>query len=340
MLALSDRIALGHDKDAYIVAGIDIGLSDAVGVPGFRVIVGAGWAPREHDKDHDGVPDDVDQCEDIPEDRDGFEDSDGCPDIDNDQDGIIDREDACPNKAGPKSNDPKKNGCPQPDTDGDGIADEADACPKEKGEASDDPKKNGCPRAPTQPDPKKDDDGDGIPNGQDACPTQPGEPSTDPKQNGCPNPDRDGDTFPNDKDECPDAAEVFNGVKDEDGCPDEGGKPLVTVDAKLVVKLQNAIKWTGTPEEPALDPSSLPTVRAIALELNKHRDWTLAVAARPNGTDAKATSDALSRALAVVNVLTTLTHRDGAAETVGWDAVKNQPTAASGIGFLIFAAVG
>jgi OOP family OmpA-OmpF porin len=316
MLALSDRIALGRDKDAYIVAGVDIGLSDAVGVPGIRAIVGAGWAPREHDKDHDGVPDDVDQCEDIPEDRDGFEDSDGCPDIDNDQDGIVDREDACPNVPGPKSSDPKLNGCPHEE-------------PKPE------PPK---PIEPPPPDPNKDDDGDGVPNGEDACPSQPGEPSTDPKLNGCPNPDRDGDTYLNDQDECPDAAEVFNGVKDEDGCPDEGGKPLVTIDAKLVVKLQNAIKLGGTADAPAVDPTSMPTLRALALELNKHRDWTLAVAARPSGTDAKAQSDALSRALAVVNALTTLTRRDGAAETVGWDAVKNQPTAASGIGLLLFAA--
>ena len=244
MLALSDRIALGKDKDAFVTAGIDIGLSDAVGVPGFRFVAGVGWAPREHDKDHDGVPDNVDQCEDIPEDRDGFEDSDGCPDIDNDNDGIIDREDACPNVAGPKSSDPKKNGCPQADADGDGIPDDADACPKEKGQPSDDPKRNGCPKSdvPPPPDPTKDDDGDGIANAQDACPNVAGEPSTDPKFNGCPNPDRDGDTFLNEQDECPDAAEVFNGVKDEDGCPDEGGKALVAIDARLVVKLANAIK--------------------------------------------------------------------------------------------------
>lgn len=314
-LALSDRIALGKDKDAFVTAGIDIGLSDAVGVPGFRVVAGIGWAPREHDKDHDGVPDNVDQCEDIPEDRDGFEDSDGCPDIDNDQDGIIDREDACPNVPGPKSDDPKLNGCPH----------EVKVEPPTHVE-------------PPPPDPNKDDDGDGIPNGQDACPTVAGEPSTDPKYNGCPNPDRDGDTYLNDQDECPDAAEVFNGIKDEDGCPDEGGKPLVTIDAKLVVKLANPIKVTGPDDAPVVDPASMMTLRALALELNKHRDWTLAVAAKPAGVEAAQHAAALFRALAVVNTLTKLTLRDGAAETVGWDAVKTQPTAASGIGFLLFAA--
>jgi OmpA-OmpF porin, OOP family len=332
MLAVSDRIALGRDKDTFLMAGVDIGLDNAVGVPGVRIIIGAGWAPREHDKDHDGIPDNVDQCEDIPEDRDGFEDSDGCPDIDNDNDGIIDREDACPNVAGPRSSDPKKNGCPQPDRDGDGVPDAEDACPDQKGEPSEDRSKNGCPKVQLPPvDANKDDDGDGIPNSQDACPDLAGEPSTDPKLNGCPNPD-----------DCPDAPEVFNGVKDEDGCPDDGGKPLVTVaqaDAShLVLKLQTPIKMSGPPDAPAVDPSSMMTLRALALELNKHRDWVLAVAAKPANTDTASQASALARSLAVVHALTLLTRRDGAAETVGWDAVKNQPTAPSGIGMMLFAA--
>ena len=33
----------------------------------------------ETDFDEDGVPDDTDQCPDQPEDLDGFEDEDGCP---------------------------------------------------------------------------------------------------------------------------------------------------------------------------------------------------------------------------------------------------------------------
>ena len=42
------------------------------------------------DRDGDGIPDDIDQCPDVPEDKDGFEDQDGCPDYDNDKDGICD----------------------------------------------------------------------------------------------------------------------------------------------------------------------------------------------------------------------------------------------------------
>ncbi|MEZ4462112.1 MAG: hypothetical protein R3E66_20805 [bacterium] len=48
------------------------------------------------DADGDGIPDDADNCPQEPEDRDGFEDADGCPDPDNDQDGIPDNDDVCP----------------------------------------------------------------------------------------------------------------------------------------------------------------------------------------------------------------------------------------------------
>jgi OmpA-OmpF porin, OOP family len=112
LLALSDRIELGHLRDAYVLVGGDVGLADAVGVPTFRGIVSMGWGPRNHDRDHDGVPDDVDQCPSIAEDKDGFEDNDGCPDMDDDDDGIPDELDACPRVKGVPNADPKKNGCP------------------------------------------------------------------------------------------------------------------------------------------------------------------------------------------------------------------------------------
>ena len=112
LLALSERVLWGHYKDGFVLAGADLGLDRAVGVPSVRLTVGVGWAFRNHDQDGDGVADDLDQCPQIAEDRDGFEDADGCPEVDNDDDGIIDAEDACPNVAGPPSVDPRKNGCP------------------------------------------------------------------------------------------------------------------------------------------------------------------------------------------------------------------------------------
>jgi outer membrane protein OmpA-like peptidoglycan-associated protein len=65
--------------------------------------------PIPVDTDGDGIPDAVDKCPNDPEDKDGFEDEDGCPDLDNDQDGIPDKTDQCPNEPGP----PEENGCPK-----------------------------------------------------------------------------------------------------------------------------------------------------------------------------------------------------------------------------------
>ena len=52
------------------------------------------------DVDKDGIADAYDLCYDRAEDRDGFEDDDGCPDLDNDQDGTPDDKDPCPNVPG------------------------------------------------------------------------------------------------------------------------------------------------------------------------------------------------------------------------------------------------
>jgi hypothetical protein len=362
MLTASDRIDLGHYRDAFVLVGADLGLSSAVGVPAIRGVLSFGWAPHEHDMDHDGVKDDVDGCPEIPEDKDGVEDADGCPEIDNDDDGIIDKEDACPNVKGVASKDPRKNGCPISDADGDGIEDVVDACPNEKGVRDPDPKKNGCPvrdqdsdgipddqdKCPSQAEdkdgfqdadgcPDPDNDNDGISDRDDACPNEKGEPSSDPARNGCPSKDRDGDTFENDVDKCPDQAETWNGVQDDDGCPDEGGKPLVTIDEKKnEVRVAAAIKLT----KDGVDKASLPTLRALATELNKHKGWTLAIGVRPTGdpTSLQAQSDSLAKSFQVVRALSNLSYRDGVAESIAWDAVKNKPGSESGMAFLLLVA--
>ena len=48
------------------------------------------------DEDGDGVPDAFDLCATRPEDLDGYEDEDGCAEVDNDGDGILDAEDKAP----------------------------------------------------------------------------------------------------------------------------------------------------------------------------------------------------------------------------------------------------
>jgi outer membrane protein OmpA-like peptidoglycan-associated protein len=75
------------------------------------------------DRDGDGIPDDIDQCPDVPEDKDGFEDQDGCPDYDNDKDGIYDTQDKCPNDPEDRDGFQDEDGCPDPDNDKDGICD-------------------------------------------------------------------------------------------------------------------------------------------------------------------------------------------------------------------------
>jgi OmpA-OmpF porin, OOP family len=132
-------------KDFSILAGVETALDKGIGNPLFRGVLSVGWAPREHDMDHDGIPDDVDQCPELPEDHDGFQDADGCPDGDNDDDGIPDVVDRCPNVPEDMDGFQDEDGCPDPDNDGDGILDKDDACPNEPGPRSADPKRNGCP---------------------------------------------------------------------------------------------------------------------------------------------------------------------------------------------------
>ena len=63
------------------------------------------------DNDLDGILDLNDRCINDPEDPDGFQDEDGCPDTDNDNDTFLDVDDPCPNEAGPADADPP--GCPR-----------------------------------------------------------------------------------------------------------------------------------------------------------------------------------------------------------------------------------
>ena len=64
------------------------------------------------DRDGDGIKDSMDKCPDDPEDRDGFEDEDGCPDPDNGRDGILDRDDKCPNQPEVFNGVTDDDGCP------------------------------------------------------------------------------------------------------------------------------------------------------------------------------------------------------------------------------------
>ncbi|HRG95083.1 MAG TPA: hypothetical protein PLR99_02470, partial [Polyangiaceae bacterium] len=351
MLALSDRVELGRQRDLYVVAGVDLGLGSAIGVPSFRGLVQLGWSPRTHDEDGDGIPDDVDQCRQIPEDRDGFEDSDGCPEIDDDDDGVVDKEDACPRVAGVESPDPRRNGCPVADRDKDGVPDDVDRCPSLRGVPSSEPEKNGCPLVDTDgdgvpddvdrcPDQKEDRDGfedddgcpdpdndkDGIPDAADMCPLEPGVSKANAARNGCPAVDRDHDTFDDeDGDKCPGEPETWNGVSDDDGCADEGGKPLLVVDEKArTLRAASPVAFVApapgvTGGHTALDPKSEGALRAIAALLKQHPGWSIGVASRPKGGSSAASEEAMGRALAIESAIAAHGPPDGSVETVAWD---------------------
>ena len=100
---------------------------------------------KVHDRDGDGIPDELDKCPDDPEDFDGFEDEDGCPDLDNDKDGIPDKVDLCPNDPEDFDGFEDQDGCPDLDNDHDRIPDKLDKCPNEPETYNGFEDEDGCP---------------------------------------------------------------------------------------------------------------------------------------------------------------------------------------------------
>jgi OOP family OmpA-OmpF porin len=162
---------------------------------------------EEVDGDSDGIPDVKDRCIEQPEDKDGFEDEDGCPDMDNDADGVLDAVDRCPLQAGAAEN----QGCPEErpkDRDADGIPDLLDRCLEQPEDRDGYQDEDGCPEL--------DNDSDGLLDAADRCPEEAGPPT----QLGCPVRDRDADGLDDPADACPDEPEDKDGHEDADGCPD------------------------------------------------------------------------------------------------------------------------
>ncbi len=197
-----------------IHAGAGAGVIQGVGVPLVRGFLGVMYVHEPRDQDGDGVFDDSDQCATEAEDKDGTEDSDGCPDADDDGDTIQDSADRCPKQAEDPDGFEDTDGCPELDNDKDGVPDNNDRCP-DKPETKNGFKDNdGCPDEP-------DKDEDGVPDARDKCADQAEDTDGFDDTDGCPDPDNDGDGVPDQGDECIDQPETKNGFKDEDGCPDE-----------------------------------------------------------------------------------------------------------------------
>ena len=134
------------DIDLAITFGGGTGFMKGYGNTKFRIFAGVQYAPKVIlDADGDGILDDDDKCPFDPEDFDGFQDEDGCPDPDNDGDGIPDIKDKCPNDPEDLDGFEDEDGCPDPDNDGDGIPDELDECPNEPETFNGHDDEDGCP---------------------------------------------------------------------------------------------------------------------------------------------------------------------------------------------------
>ena len=179
------RVSLGIAAGRGLIAGI--GTPDVRGVFSLSYVPGTAELPPIHpppppkidgDADGDGIKDSVDRCPEEAEDKDMFDDTDGCPDLDNDGDGVEDSKDMCPLDAEDKDGFQDDDGCPDKDNDNDGIPDAQDKCPNTPEDKDGYLDVDGCP------DP--DNDSDGILDGQDMCPNEPETINGNTDDDGCP----------------------------------------------------------------------------------------------------------------------------------------------------------
>lgn len=202
------------DPAAVMDAGADAGPLSTL----YAVDAGVKVAP---DRDHDGIPDDLDACpaglalgSDI--------DADGCLDVedpDQDGDGLANADDRCPMEL-PLGMDFDGDGCfegSDEDDDDDGVLDAGDPCLRTpKGAADLDG--DGCEDARDS-----DDDDDGVDDVDDGCPDQPVV-GADWDADGCDDDldddDDDGDGAPDATDACPRTPRAALDT-DGDGCPDD-----------------------------------------------------------------------------------------------------------------------
>lgn len=248
-LFYSVRYATDAARDIELFAGGAMPLGSGPLMPNWRLVAGVSYAPQGIDSDGDGVVDAADRCRTEPEDRDDFEDEDGCPDRDNDQDGIPDAQDRCPDDPEDADNFQDEDGCVDADNDGDGVDDVDDECPSLASGDHPDEARRGCPIPDTdsdgvldpddrcidvaqgdRPDPSRagcplpDRDRDGVADADDQCPDDSAGATADRWRPGCPDNDADRDGVLGADDRCPDQPETINGVTDDDGCPDQGAE--------------------------------------------------------------------------------------------------------------------
>ncbi|QDE70500.1 cell envelope biogenesis protein OmpA [Myxococcus xanthus] len=195
------------------------GLTRGYGTPGFRLLAGFSYSPEPSREPKQAAP------------------------VDTDGDGILDIDDACPTEPEDKDGFQDEDGCPDPDNDADGIPDTADTCPNEPETVNGFEDSDGCPDVAPPP-PPVDTDGDGIMDPDDRCPNDPEDKDGFQDEDGCPDPDNDRDGIPDTADKCPNEPETINGFQDEDGCPDKG-TVKVLVEGERIVILEKVYFATG-----------------------------------------------------------------------------------------------
>jgi OmpA-OmpF porin, OOP family len=297
-------LRLRTGKSISVLVGGGAGITEGVGAPQLRLFGGVGYAPDFRDTDGDGIANQNDGCPLLAEDRDEFEDQDGCPDEDNDKDRRLDAEDKCPNKAEDLDGFNDDDGCPELDNDEDGIKDFDDRCPTDKEDGKQPFNKDGCPADKRDTDddgktdnvdqcvedpedddgfedwdgcPDKDNDKDGILDADDKCKLCMEDKDSFEDQDGCPELDNDKDGVADASDKCPNEAETLNGVKDTDGCPDTGGKAVAQLDGN-VIKLSAPVDFDK--RDGLKSTATIDQVAAIMMMHPEVAKWRVVVAAR------------------------------------------------------------
>jgi hypothetical protein len=254
----------------FLVTGF--GVAEGYGTPDWRILGGVRFdstapdAPRApRDPDRDGVFDASDKCPSAAEDIDGFEDDDGCPDLDDDKDGIADADDTCPREAEDHDAFDDSDGCPELDNDRDKVPDAADRCPIVAEDFDGFEDQDGCPEV--------DNDRDGVKDGDDACPLVAGNAAG----KGCPMVDRDGDTVDDAHDNCPD----WPGKPSFLGC---NGPQLVKI-SETKLELLDTVQFA---KGARIDHKSFKLLDAAALVLKNHREVKISIQAQADDKAAEA----------------------------------------------------
>ncbi len=274
-----------EEKPYWVKFGAGPGLTHGYGTPDVRVFAEVGfghWAEAALDTDHDGLIDDLDKCPTEPEDFDTFEDTDGCPDLDNDHDGVPDTQDGhqangalvfadglkgfgdCMNTPEDADGFESGDGCPELDNDGDGVPDTRDghvvngSMAQTAGFAG----FGDCMNAPEDADgfqsddgcPDLDNDRDGIVDVKDGHRKPDGTVSADATYAGF------GD--------CMNEPEVRNAVDDDDGCADQALAQVDVVTNEIVILDKVYFDY----DKATIKKASYPVLEAVQRVLQAYPD--------------------------------------------------------------------